>query len=60
MIGDRADNDIIPAKTIGMKTVLVLIGAHRCQQLRLPGERPDYTIENIPALLDIPEIRTRL
>jgi HAD superfamily hydrolase (TIGR01509 family) len=41
MVGDRLDNDIIPAKQSGMGTVLVRTGIHRDQVARIPQECPD-------------------
>jgi putative hydrolase of the HAD superfamily len=50
MVGDRIDNDIIPAKQLGMATVLVRVGLHRNQQPRLPSEQPDIELESISGL----------
>jgi FMN phosphatase YigB (HAD superfamily) len=52
MVGDRIDNDIIPARHLGMKTVLVRVGLHRKQQPRIPFEIPDAEIEGIKGLAD--------
>lgn len=52
MVGDRIDNDIIPAKQIGMKTVLVRGGLHRAQIPRTPFEMPDEEIFGIEGLAD--------
>jgi putative hydrolase of the HAD superfamily len=41
MVGDRIDNDIVPAKLLGMRTVLIRTGRHREQQPRSWDERPD-------------------
>jgi beta-phosphoglucomutase-like phosphatase (HAD superfamily) len=41
MVGDRIDNDIVPAKILGMRTVLIRTGRHREQQVRLWDELPD-------------------
>jgi len=60
MVGDRQDNDIIPAKLIGMKTIRLLIGPHRDQKVRYPNEGPDYAIDRLSDLLDIPFISNRL
>lgn len=53
MIGDRLDNDIIPAKRLGMQTVWVRQGFARMQQVKSKTEKPDYIIENIGDILDI-------
>ncbi|MDR1398700.1 MAG: HAD family hydrolase [Treponema sp.] len=47
MIGDRIDKDIIPAKTIGMKTIRIKVGVHKNQEPRIPEEIPDLTVESI-------------
>ena len=47
MIGDRIDKDIVPAKMLGMKTILVRTGIHRSQRTREPWEVPDLEIEGI-------------
>jgi FMN phosphatase YigB (HAD superfamily) len=52
MVGDRVDNDIIPARQLGMKAVLVRVGLHRKQQPRIPAEIPDAEIEGIQGLAD--------
>lgn len=53
MIGDRLDNDIIPAKQLGMKTVWVRQGFAKYQNVKNANEQPDYTIE---AIYDLTEI----
>jgi HAD superfamily hydrolase (TIGR01549 family) len=50
MVGDRVDNDIIPAKQLGMRTVLVRIGLHELQRPRIPFEIPDMEITGITGL----------
>jgi FMN phosphatase YigB (HAD superfamily) len=52
MVGDRIDNDIIPARQVGMKTVLVRGGLHRKQIPRIPGEVPHEEIIGIAGLAD--------
>lgn len=42
MVGDRLDNDIVPAKRFGIKTVRLLHGLHKGQRERTPQDRPDY------------------
>ena len=41
MVGDRIDNDIVPANLLGMKTVLLRTGRHQDQQPRSWDELPD-------------------
>ena len=53
MIGDRLDNDVLPAKSLGMKTVWIKQGFGALQKPATKDEEPDYTIEKLPALLEI-------
>lgn len=53
MIGDRLDNDIVPAKKIGMKTIWVKQGFAQYQQPKCNEEIPDYIVENLSQLIDI-------
>lgn len=41
MVGDRIDNDIAPARSLGMATVLIRTGRHRTQEPRSWDEQPD-------------------
>lgn len=41
-VGDRPDNDVAPARALGMYTVRVLLGPHAQQPVRTPGERADH------------------
>lgn len=50
MVGDRIDNDVIPARQLGMKVVLVRVGLHRNQQPRIPWEEPDAELTGITGL----------
>lgn len=47
MVGDRIDKDVIPAKLLGMKTVLVRVGLHKDQQPRIPFEVPDVELNGV-------------
>lgn len=51
MVGDRLDNDIIPAKAIGMKTVWVKNGLAKYQGAELGQGVADYQINTLSELL---------
>ncbi len=51
MAGDRLDNDIIPAKAIGMKTVWVKNGLAKYQSAELGEGVADYQIGSLSELL---------
>jgi len=53
MIGDRLDNDITPAKALGMMTVWVKQGYSSYSSPRGENETPDFTIDGIAELKDI-------
>lgn len=53
MIGDRLDNDILPAKSLGMKTVWIKRGFGALQKPLSKSEEPDYTIKKLSQLLEI-------
>jgi HAD superfamily hydrolase (TIGR01549 family) len=50
MVGDRIDNDIAPAKRLGMKAVLFRTGRHIAQQPRSHEEVPDAEVTNVEEL----------
>ena len=50
MIGDRIDNDILPAKAMGMRTVWIRQGFGRFWTITQDAERPDITVENLMEL----------
>lgn len=52
MIGDRLDNDIIPAKRIGMKTIWIRWGRYSVMEPRTPDEVPDATLGDVREVLD--------
>ena len=53
MIGDRLDNDIIPAKRLGMKTVWVRQGYAVYQNIDDESQRPDHIVDSIEELTDL-------
>lgn len=53
MIGDRIDNDIVPAKKLGMKTIWVKQGFGKYWNITSEEEKADYEIANLTALCDI-------
>jgi FMN phosphatase YigB (HAD superfamily) len=53
MIGDRIDNDIIPAKRLGMKAVYVRQGFAKYQAVPAGSDAPDAIIDNIEEILDL-------
>lgn len=53
MIGDRLDNDIAPAKAIGMRTVWLPQGPAVWQAVHDPSEQPDAQIASLAELCSI-------
>ena len=53
MIGDRLDNDIIPANSIGMKTIWIKQGFGALATPSIETEMPDYTAESLEDICDI-------
>lgn len=53
MVGDRLDNDIIPTKAVGMKTVWVKNGLAKYQNADLGKDVADYQISSLSELLCI-------
>ena len=51
MVGDRIDNDVAPAKQLGMLTVLIRTGRHREQRPRSWDEVPDAEVKDAPGIL---------
>ena len=51
MIGDRLDNDIVPANKIGMKTVWIKQGFGKYLMPSAAEEIPDYTVESLSDLM---------
>ena len=50
-VGDRIDNDVVPAKLLGMRTVLIRTGRHIAQQPRSWDEAPDFEVKDAPGIL---------
>ena len=53
MIGDRIDNDIVPAKQMGMKTVWIRQGVGKYWNIQGDCETPDYEVNRLSELLTI-------
>ena len=53
MIGDRTDNDVAPAKSLGMQTVLIRQGYGGHDIIHHEGEIPDVTVDRLTELLEI-------
>lgn len=53
MIGDRLDNDIAPAKSLGMRTVWIKQGFSVYCSPTCPQEQPDHIISNLSELKNI-------
>ncbi len=50
MTGDRLDNDIAPAKRLGMKTIWIKRGFGGLSSIRTPGEKPDFIVKDLSEL----------
>ena len=53
MIGDRIDNDIVPAKQMGMKTVWIKQGVGKYWNIQGDSETPGYEVNSLSELLSI-------
>ncbi len=53
MIGDRLDNDIVPANKIGMKTVWIRQGFAKYSTPKKEYEKADFTVDNLKEVLDV-------
>lgn len=53
MVGDRLDNDIAPAKALGMKTVWIKQGMSVFCSPKNADETPDYTVSELSELFEI-------
>ncbi|MBN4064884.1 HAD-IA family hydrolase [Dehalococcoides mccartyi] len=50
MVGDRIDNDIVPARTLGMATIRFVSGRHSKQQPRSWNESPHAEVHTVDEL----------
>lgn len=50
MIGDRIDNDIIPAKRMGMNTIWIKQGFGQYWNIKEEIEKPDFVVNNLTEL----------
>ena len=53
MVGDRLDNDILPAKKLGMRTVWIRKGLSGYQHIDLGKDNADWIIDNLSDLKEI-------
>ena len=53
MIGDRIDNDIIPAKNLGFHTIWIKQGLGQYWNITKEDETPDCIVQNLTELCDI-------
>lgn len=53
MVGDRLDNDIFPAKELGMKTIWIRNGLSKYQDERFSKDRADFKINSLSEILNI-------
>ena len=53
MIGDRIDNDIIPAKNLGMKTMWIRLGFGGQWKLKSDDELPTFIADSLPEVASI-------
>ena len=53
MVGDRLDNDIVPANRVGMKTIWIKQGFAKYAIPKTALEMADYSIDSLKELIDI-------
>ena len=53
MVGDRIDNDIVPANKIGMKTVWIKQGFGSYAEPKTVEEQPDYIVNNLAEITEL-------
>ncbi len=53
MIGDRIDNDIVPAKRMGMNTIWIKRGFGQYWNIKEEIEKPDFIVNNLIELCNL-------
>lgn len=53
MIGDRIDNDIVPAKRMGMSAIWIKQGFGQYWNIKEEMERPDFVVNNLTELCNL-------
>lgn len=53
MVGDRIDNDIVPAKALGMRTIWIKQGFGQYWNITRESERPDCEVSHLTELCSI-------
>lgn len=53
MVGDRIDNDVAPARALGMHSVRLLRALGAFHSPRCPAEEPEYTIRELGELVQL-------
>lgn len=53
MIGDRVDNDILPAKALGMGTIWIKQGFGQFWVFTDVSEEPDFSVANLSELMEL-------
>lgn len=53
MIGDRLDNDIVPAKRLGMATIWIRQGFGGMAENLTEAETPDYSVRDLRELAEL-------
>jgi len=53
MIGDRIDNDIVPAKMLGMRTIWIKQGFGRYWNITRENERADYEVNSLTEICSL-------
>lgn len=53
MIGDRIDNDIVPAKLLGIHTIWIKQGFGQYWNIQGENEKPDYIVHHMKEICDV-------